>query len=108
MNLTRILLFAVLLLINACDRFDPQSASEVVKSDTLSNNAPSKPVKLPRACKQPTAVADIWQLEPLLVKTGQIKETMSKAEKESIIHQYIVKKNGQYKACMSSKGKKVK
>jgi len=65
------------------------------------------PIKLPKVCKQLASVRDLGQLEPLLIESGKIKESMSQAEKESIIRQYIANKNSQYQACLASKGKKV-
>jgi len=67
-------------------------------------NAPLPPKQtLPKACKQSVQVQDIWKLEPILIKNGKIKENMTKAEKETVIREYIRKKNQHYQLC--SKGK---
>ena len=63
-----------------------------------------KPIKIPVSCKQPVQVQDIWKLEPILVKKGEITLEMSKQEKEKIIKSYIARKNKQYQICL--KGKK--
>ena len=56
-------------------------------------------IKIPRECKKPAQVLDIWKLEPMLIKSGKIQENMVKAEKETIIREYIRKKNEQYRIC---------
>ena len=57
---------------------------------------------LPTPCKQMAPVADIWKLEPILIKKGKIQEKMTRAEKEKAIRQYIKEKNNQYKICLKS------
>ncbi len=59
-----------------------------------------KPINIPIACKQSAQVQDIWKLEPILVKNGEITTTMSKEEKEKRIHAYIARKNKQYQICL--------
>ncbi|MDQ7051105.1 MAG: hypothetical protein Q9M92_16900 [Enterobacterales bacterium] len=96
--------FLMTFMLLGCDRFNTSNQAEVVESEDASRSA----VKIPISCKQLVKVQDIWRLEPMLLKSGKIKESMDQAEKETIIHQYIEAKNRQYKACLSSKGKKVK
>ena len=58
--------------------------------------------KIPVKCKQPVQVEDIWKLEPALVRTGKIKETMTQAEKKAVILAFIRAKNEQYQLCLKS------
>jgi len=92
--------FPLILMLVGCDRFDSIEHSNAAEPVVQTK----QPANLPKGCKQLVKVQDIWQLEPMLVKSGKIKESMSRAEKETIIHQYIEAKNRQYKVCISSKG----
>ncbi len=78
------------------------SQNQVISSDASERaDAPLPPNhELPKSCKQPAPVLDIWKLEPILIKNGTIKENMKKAEKEVLIRQFIEKKNQQYQLCM--------
>ncbi len=98
------LIVSLLFLLSACNHFETNDSSNAEATEPSAEESSVMPAKLPKACKQPVKVNDIWQLEPLLIESGDIKESMSQAEKESIIHQYIQSKNRQYKVCISSKG----
>jgi hypothetical protein len=72
---------------------------------TKENTSKPKPKAIPITCKQPAQVLDIWKLEPILVKRGEITDSMTKDEKAKIIKSYITRKNDQYRLCLkNSKG----
>jgi len=73
------------------------------ESNDLSVNLSSETPSLPVRCSKPPLVDDIWKLEPMLIKKGEIEATMSREEKEVIIRQYIRNKNEKFRQC--SKGK---
>lgn len=58
--------------------------------------------KIPSQCIKPSPVVDIWLLEPLLVKEGLIKQSMSRNQKREVIQEYIRNKNSQYTRCIKS------
>jgi len=70
------------------------------QSENIEAEPKPKPISIPVECKQPVQVQDIWKLEPILVRKGEITVEMNKDEKEKIIQAYIARKNKQYKICL--------
>ena len=56
--------------------------------------------KLNQACEQPSPVVDIWSLEPMLIKSGVLNDSMTQTEKERVIRDYIKQKNDKYRQCL--------
>ena len=50
-------------------------------------------------CSAPPKVKDIWALEPMLTEKGLIVPSMSSEEKETVIRDYIRKKDEAFKNC---------
>ena len=69
-------------------------------SPSRSNSQNKILVKIPQRCAQPAPVHDIWKLEPILVKRGEINDSMSREQKEKLIRAYIADKNAQYEICL--------
>ncbi|RDX36445.1 hypothetical protein DZA50_05115 [Kangiella sp. HD9-110m-PIT-SAG07] len=68
-------------------------------SDEGVNETPIKPM-----CSAPPMPQNIWKLEPMLKQKGLITDDMTRSEKETVIRDYINKKNSAYINCV--KGKK--
>jgi hypothetical protein len=101
-----IFVFAFMITISGCkNQQDSQQdePSETQQQNQATNSNNQQPKNIPIACKKPVAVADIWQLEPMLTKKGVISASMSKDEKEKLIKAFIAKKNSQYQICLKGK-----
>ena len=90
--------FLSLLLISACQ-------NSVDTATDTSNDKKKTPLIAPQFCAQPAPVHDIWKLEPILIKRGEINDSMSKAQKEKKIRAYIAEKNAQYQICLKGSKK---
>ncbi|MCW8857811.1 MAG: hypothetical protein OQJ95_10645 [Kangiella sp.] len=59
------------------------------------HKGPVKPI-----CSAPAPIQDIWKLEPMLIEKGLITEDMDKQQRETVIRDYINKKNSAYDKCL--------
>lgn len=62
------------------------------------HNGPVQPI-----CSSPPPVKDIWVLEPMLIEQGLITQDMDKEQRETVIRNYIKKKNSTYEKCLKGK-----
>lgn len=81
-------------------RLNEQISSPVVKK------VPTTKKIISTYCKAPMPVHDIWKLEPILIKRGEITPEMPREQKEKTIRAYIARKNKRYQICL--KGVKTK
>lgn len=51
-------------------------------------------------CSTPAPIQDIWKLEPMLIEKGLITEDMDREQRETVIRDYINKKNSAYDQCL--------
>ena len=84
-----------------CQNKSEQPSPEHTNSTTTISKLPMGN-KVPH-CKKPAPVHDIWKLEPLLIKSGEITSDMTQEEKETVIKAFIARKNAQYQACLKRK-----
>lgn len=90
------------LLLVACKN-DVQSEVEVLEEQQSTGSDPQfNPHKGPvkPVCSAPAPIQDIWQLEPMLIDKGLITEDMDKEQRETVIRDYIKKKNSAYDKCL--------
>ena len=87
--------FACCIVLSAC-----QSPPQTVNQSP--NKLPAKPPSNLN-CSAPPPIENIWKLEPMLVEQGLIKPEMSKQDKETVIREYIRKKNAKYQHCRKGK-----
>lgn len=68
------------------------------------NTQQEQPVKLIKpVCSIPPAPRNIWKLELMLKVKGLITDNMTKEKKETVIRNYINKKNSTYTHCLKGK-----
>ncbi|ACV27225.1 hypothetical protein [Kangiella koreensis] len=97
-------LICLLLALNlvAC-KSDVQSEVEVLEEQQATDSklqfnphkGPVQPI-----CSAPAPIQDIWKLEPMLIDKGLITESMDKEQRETVIREYIKKKNSAYDQCL--------
>ena len=84
-----------------CQNKSEQPSSQQTNSTATTSKLPTGN-KIPQ-CKKPAPVHDIWKLEPLLIKSGEITSDMTQEEKEKAIKAFIARKNAQYQTCLKRK-----
>ncbi|HEY9030730.1 MAG TPA: hypothetical protein VIM93_05160 [Kangiella sp.] len=97
------LFYSLLVLLLVACKNDVQSEVEVLEeqqgtdSDLQFNphKGPVKPV-----CSAPAPIQDRWKLESMLIDKGLITEDMDKEQRETVIRDYIKKKNSAYDKCL--------
>ncbi|WP_196137685.1 hypothetical protein [Aliikangiella sp. G2MR2-5] len=100
-----VVLIFVLAAVSGCTQ--TQNTDLAATTTNVQENSHSQDVivKPPYACQKPAPVKDIWALEPLLIKRGEIVESMTREEREKAIQAYIARQYAQYKLCIKG-GKK--
>jgi len=82
-----------------------RQAEQIDESNQNQQTIPRVNLPESASCKKPAPVADIWKLEPILIKNGEITDSMNKSEREKAINAYIARKNKHYQICLKG-GKK--
>lgn len=99
-QLCRITLVLFCVLTGCQNSGEPPTTQSSNDTNTATISTASQPLPVPSPCQKPSPVKDIWNLEPMLMKTGEINDSMSKEEKERVIKSYIARKNAQYQICI--------